>query len=59
MLDMNTLESKLAEIREKKEKTLANLNCLIGAENVLLQLIEENAKNPESEEVTADEKAAD
>ncbi len=67
------LNKKLAEVREGKknaqqqiamltkqrEQATANLNAFVGAEQVLLQLIEENAKNPESEEVTADDNASD
>ena len=56
---LDKLNAKLAEVREQKEKTLANLNCLIGAENVLLQLIGDETKKDKSEEVTADENAAD
>lgn len=36
------LNKKLEEIRAQKEQTLANLHALQGAEQVLLQLIEEN-----------------
>jgi len=35
------LEKKLSEIRTQKEKTVANLNALSGAEQMLLQLIKE------------------
>ena len=35
------LEKKLKAVREQKEKTVANLNSLIGAEQILLQLIKE------------------
>ena len=45
---LNKLNIKLAEIRLQIERTKANLNALAGAEQMLLQLIEET-KN-ESEE---------
>lgn len=38
---LNKLETKLAEIRSQIERTKANLNALSGAEQVLLQLIDE------------------
>lgn len=39
------LEKKLEEIRTQKEKTIANLNALSGAEQMLLQLIKELTEN--------------
>ncbi len=49
---LDKLNTKLAEIRSQKERVTANLNALVGAEQMLLQLIEEetNAKT-ESEAV--------
>lgn len=61
------LNKKLAEVREGKrnaqqqiamatkqrEQATANLNAFVGAEQMLLQLIEETTNKPE--EVTADE----
>ena len=38
---INKLNTKLEEIRKQKDNTIANLNALSGAEQVLLQLIEE------------------
>jgi uncharacterized coiled-coil protein SlyX len=46
---LNKLNTKLAEIRSQIERTRANLNALVGAEQMLLQLIEET--NTESEAV--------
>lgn len=45
---LNKLNTKLAEIRSQKERVTANLNALVGAEQMLLQLIEEET-NTESE----------
>lgn len=45
---LNKLNTKLAEIRSQIERTKANLNALVGAEQMLLQLIEEEI-NTESE----------
>lgn len=42
------LNTKLTEIRSQKERVTANLNALVGAEQVLLQLIDE-FKETESE----------
>jgi hypothetical protein len=47
---LNKLNTKLAEIRSQIERTKANLNALAGAEQMLLQLIEEET-NTESEAV--------
>jgi uncharacterized coiled-coil protein SlyX len=47
---LNKLNTKLAEIRSQIERTKANLNALVGAEQMLLQLIEEET-NTESEAV--------
>lgn len=51
----NKLNTKLTEIRSQKERVTANLNALVGAEQMLLQLIDE-LKQTESEAV---ENAAD
>lgn len=67
------LNKKLAEVREGKknaqqqiamltkqrEQATANLNAFVGAEQVLLQLIEEENKKEKAEEVTADENTSD
>lgn len=45
---LNKLNAKLNEIRSQIERTRANLNALVGAEQMLLQLIEEET-NTESE----------
>lgn len=45
---LNKLNTKLTEIRSQIERTKANLNALVGAEQMLLQLIEEET-NTESE----------
>ena len=34
------IKAKLVEIAKQKEQTIANLNALVGAENVLKQLID-------------------
>ena len=47
----NKLNTKLAEIRSQIERTKANLNALVGAEQMLLQLIEEINKESEVEKV--------
>jgi hypothetical protein len=44
------LEAKLEEIRSQIERVKANLNALVGAEQVLLQLIDEVTESNESEE---------
>jgi len=50
------LEAKLAEIRTQKDRATATLNALVGAEQVLLQLIEEcRAENKAESEVKPDE----
>lgn len=41
---LEKLNAKLAEIRSQIERTKANLNALIGAEQMLLQLIEEESE---------------
>lgn len=48
------LETKLSEIRTQKEKTLASYNCLIGAEQIVLQLIDEMRESQEREEIEKD-----
>ena len=47
---LNKLNTKLNEIRSQKERVTANLNALVGAEQVLIQLIDE-LKETESEAV--------
>lgn len=47
---LDKLNKKLTEIRSQKERVTANLNALVGAEQVLLQLIDE-IKETESEAV--------
>lgn len=51
---LNKLETKLAEIRSQIERTKANLNALSGAEQILLQLIEEETKESEAVEIATD-----
>ena len=46
---LDKLNTKLAEIRSQIERTKANLNALVGAEQMLLQLIEEINKESEVE----------
>lgn len=46
------LNTKLAEIHSQIERTKANLNALVGAEQMLMQLIEE--ENQTESEVVAD-----
>ena len=48
---LNKLNTKLTEIRPQIERTKANLNALVGAEQMLLQLIEEINKESEVEKV--------
>ena len=47
---LEKLNTKLTEIRSQKERVTANLHALVGAEQVLLQLIDE-LKETESEVV--------
>ncbi len=47
---MNKLEKKLSEIREQQKQTLANLHALQGAEQMLLQLIDEEKEKTETAE---------
>ena len=47
---LNKLNTKLEEIRSQKEQVMANLNALSGAEQVLLQLINEVEMETETEE---------
>lgn len=50
------LEAKLAEVKNGKERAQAQLNAFTGAEQVLLQLIEEcRAENKAESEVKPDE----
>lgn len=51
---LNKLETKLAEIRSQIERTKANLNALSGAEQILLQLIEEEKNESEAVEIATD-----
>lgn len=44
-----TLQAKLAEIRKQQEQTIANLNALQGAEQILLQLLNEEKDVTENE----------
>lgn len=46
---MDKLEAKLADIRSRKEQMLANLHALQGAEQMLLELIEEQKAVTENE----------
>lgn len=48
---LDKLNTKLNEIRPQIERTKANLNALVGAEQMLLQLIEEINKESEVEKV--------
>lgn len=48
---LNKLNIKLNEIRSQIERTKANLNALVGAEQMLLQLIEEINTESEVEKV--------
>lgn len=48
---LDKLNTKLNEIRSQIERTKANLNALVGAEQMLLQLIEEINKESEVEKV--------
>jgi ribosomal protein L16 Arg81 hydroxylase len=47
---LDKLNTKLAEIRAQKERVTANFNALVGAEQMLLQLIEEETST-ESEAI--------
>ena len=47
---INKLINKLDEIRKQKERATATLNALVGAEQVLMQLLDEET-NKESEVV--------
>jgi hypothetical protein len=49
---LNKLNTKLNEIRSQIERAKANLNALVGAEQMLLQLIEEETQA--ESEVVAD-----
>lgn len=48
---LEKLNKKLAEIRTQKDRVTANLNALVGAEQVILQLIEEASEEREVAEV--------
>ena len=39
---MEQLQKKLEEVRQKKNELIANFNALCGAEQMLLELINEN-----------------
>lgn len=47
---LDKLNRKLDEIRKQKERATATLNALVGAEQVLMQLLDEET-NKESEVV--------
>lgn len=51
---LNKLNNKLAEIRSQIERAKANLNALVGAEQMLLQLIEEETTESEAVESATD-----
>jgi uncharacterized coiled-coil protein SlyX len=51
---LDKLNAKLNEIRLQIERTKANLNALVGAEQMLLQLIEEETKESEAVEIATD-----
>lgn len=46
---MEKLEKKLADIRARKDQMLANLHALQGAEQMLLELIDEQKAVTENE----------
>lgn len=48
------LNKKLTEIRKQKELVMANYNALCGAEQMLLQLIEEDRAQDAPEGAEAD-----
>lgn len=48
------LKAKLVEVQQGKERMQAQLNALIGAEQVLLQLIEEETSESEAVENATD-----
>lgn len=52
---LNRLNEKLKEINAEKEKAIANLNCLIGAEQMLIQLINEEKESEREESNNADD----
>ncbi|MGN0546880.1 MAG: hypothetical protein ACI4I3_06065 [Acutalibacteraceae bacterium] len=52
---LNRLNEKLKEIKSEKDKALANLNCLIGAEQMLIQLINEEKESEREESDNADD----
>ena len=51
---LNKLNTKLAEVRSQIERTKANLNALSGAEQILLQLIEETKNESEENSCATD-----
>lgn len=51
---LDKLNFKLENIRSQIEQTKANLNALIGAEQMLLQLIEEETTESEAVEDATD-----
>lgn len=48
------LKAKLAEVQQGKERAQAQLNAFVGAEQVLLQLIEEETTESEAVEDATD-----
>lgn len=51
---INKIINKLDEIRSQIERAKANLNALVGAEQVLMQLIDEINNESEVSEVEKD-----
>lgn len=45
---LDTLNAKLDEVKKQKEVLMSQINALIGAENVLLQLIEETQRRDDN-----------
>ena len=59
MLNKSFIENKLEEIAKTREKVIANLNALAGAEQAYREMLaalkaEEAGENPDTEEVSAD-----
>lgn len=52
---LNKLEKKLKEIRAGKEMAQAQLNAFVGAEQTILQLIDEVSNEPKAQEAISDE----
>ena len=51
---LDKLNTKLNEIRSQIERAKANLNALVGAEQMLLQLIDEEKNESEAVESATD-----